>query len=108
MYNLKFAPILKGQREREKKEAGLSRLLDGGFINEGNILLRAVLVIHKMSRLPYPGSSARILKFDIKFCTGLSHICHPDSLNNSFLSQGCLWASSSKEAKRTHITRREF
>ena len=50
--------------------------------------MRFVLDVHKMSKsshLPH-----RILKFYIEALTEFSHIFHPNDLNSTLFSQGCV------------------
>ena len=46
-----------------------------------------------MSRSPH--SSTRTLKVYIEDFTGFSHVCCPDGLNNTWLSEGCVLENSS-------------
>ena len=66
----KWDPVHKGQRETEGTDQSI---LVGGC---------------KMSR--YLHSTTRILKVYTEALTGFSHIYHPNDLNNTLLSQGCV------------------
>lgn len=62
-----------------------SRLIDGKFNKQGDLLMKLILGGHKMSRSPHP--LARILNIYIEALTGFSLIYSPDGLN-TLLSQG--------------------
>ena len=88
----KLAPKQGGQGKTEQ-EADYSRLVGGRFNKQGNLLRRLASGGHKTSGSPHP--LARILHVCIKALTGFSHIYHPDGLNNTLLSQGCVLENSS-------------
>ena len=84
---IKWTPYAES-RERPKKEADHSRLVDGKFNKQGSLHTRLVLGNCKMSRSPHPPT--RILNVYTEALTGLSHEYCPDDLNNTLLSQACV------------------
>ena len=54
--------------------------------------MRLVLHGYKISRSPY--LCTKILKVYIEIRIGFSHICNPDVLNKTLLSQGCIFEMS--------------
>lgn len=81
-------PYTKG-KERLEEAAALSRVVGGRFNDQGNLQTRLSLGGPKMCRSPHPPT--RILT---EILTGSSHICSPDGLTNTLLSQGCVSESS--------------
>ena len=80
------------RRVRKRKKANHSRLVGGSFNKQGNLHLR-LFSGHKMSRsLQLP---ARILKIYMEALIELHHIYHPDGLNNTLFSQGCVLKNNS-------------
>ena len=72
-------------KERPKKEADHSRLADGSFSKLGNLLATFVLSGLDISRSHPP---ARILRVYIDVSMRFSHLCSPDGLNSTLISQG--------------------
>lgn len=87
-----MAPFLE-DKERQKKEAGHSRLVGGKLNKQENLLLRLILGGCTMSRsLPSP---ARILNVYTEVLTEFSHLLSLDSLITTLLSQGSIFAAAS-------------
>ena len=90
-------------QNRWRHEADPSRLIGGRFNKQENLYMRLVLGGHKTSRsLHLP---ARILKVYTEALTGFSHIYHPDDLNSTVLSQGCI-LETAPTMGRTYTPRR--
>ena len=78
-------PCTHGGQERQKKELLYSRLVDGQFNKQGNLHTILLLDGHNMNRSLHP--CTRICKVYRDALTGFSHMCHPDELNSTLLSQ---------------------
>lgn len=103
--NLKLA--LEG-KERPKKKADHSRLVDGRFNKQENLHIELVLGNYKTSRSPHPPT--RFLKLYIKALTGFNHVHSSDGLNYALLSQGCVLVMTPSVAtvgKNVHSKDRE-
>lgn len=83
-----WAPYMQG-RERPKKEAGHSKLVGGGFNKQRNLGMR--LVFHGLKTGRSPCLPTWILKVYIETLTGFSHVYHSAGLNNTLLSQVCVF-----------------
>lgn len=73
------------RKERAKTEAGHSRLADGRFNPQNNLLTRPVLGKHKSLHPP-----TKIVKLDVVSLMAFSHIGSPDGPNDTFFSQDYL------------------
>ena len=74
-------------RERLRKEVAL-QTGGGRFNKQRSLHTRLVLDSSKTTRSPH--SPARILKVHIEALAVFSHVCCPDALNNTLLSQVCV------------------
>ena len=79
-------------KKRLKKEEGHSRLADGTFNKQENLVARLVLGSHRTNRSP--PLSAKVLRVYTEALTGVSHVFSPDGLN-IWLSQGCIFEMAS-------------
>lgn len=86
-WNLKLVPYTDG-KEKLKKWTVYPRLVGDGFNKWSNVLMRLVLDNSRTSRSPH--LPTRILKVYRETLTAFSPIHHPDGLNCTLLSQGCL------------------
>ena len=93
--NLKLVPRNTQCREWLKKEADHPRLKGG---RQGNLHISWVAARRVVSAF-----ISHLFKADLLVLTGLSHVYHPDGLNNTSLFQGCIHraASGSREGKGT-------
>ena len=81
-------PLYTERKERPKKEADHSRLVSGRF-DKGTYIQG--LSWASIRRVDFPIHPPRILKVYLESLTGFSHVYCPDGLNNTLLSQGCIF-----------------
>lgn len=86
-----------------KKEADYSRWVGGRFNKQEDTLRRLIMGDHKMSRSLH--SPSRTFLVDIASLMGFHYVYHPDSVNNTLLSQSCVLEVAPSTGDRTHILR---
>lgn len=86
------SPTTEG-KEGPKKEADPSRLVNDRFNKQGDLYTKFILGGLKRSRFLH--LPTRILKVYIAALSEFRHMRHPDGLNNTLLSQGCVLENDS-------------